>query len=157
MLTLVLAWTYKKKPSHFFYSSHFWVFYDMKIKLVIICQFFFFRNVLRKMTYFILVLHQHKRKWIWKPKCIHSLLCFVDWQGQSPLDVAMAAQNMELVRRLRITRYEQGLDIRHPLQSFTTNKVIVKLSMCHSSLCPRDVSLCNISLLTTTPMRLCLK
>ncbi|PVD34087.1 hypothetical protein C0Q70_05350 [Pomacea canaliculata] len=53
-------------------------------------------------------------------------LNIINAKGQSPLDVAMAAQNMELVRRLRITRYEQGLDIRHPLQSFTTNKKVRK-------------------------------
>ncbi|XP_076450296.1 palmitoyltransferase ZDHHC17-like [Babylonia areolata] len=47
-------------------------------------------------------------------------------KGQSALDVAISAQNMELAKRLRLVRYEQGLDIKHPLQSFTTNKKVRK-------------------------------
>lgn len=35
----------QKETQSFFDSSHFWVFYDMKIKLVIICQFFFFSKL----------------------------------------------------------------------------------------------------------------
>lgn len=37
--------------------------------------------------------------------------------------MALNTQNVELAKRLRLVRYEQGLDIKHPLQSFTTNKV----------------------------------
>ncbi|KAL8558722.1 hypothetical protein ACOMHN_036389 [Nucella lapillus] len=49
-------------------------------------------------------------------------LDLVNSKGQSALDIAISTQNTELARRLRVVRYEQGLDIRHPLQSFTTNK-----------------------------------
>ncbi|XP_070200273.1 palmitoyltransferase ZDHHC17-like isoform X2 [Littorina saxatilis] len=47
-------------------------------------------------------------------------------KGQTPLEVAMSTQNTELARRLRLVRYEQGLDIKHPMQSFTTNKKVRK-------------------------------
>lgn len=47
-------------------------------------------------------------------------------QGQTALDVALSAKNSELARRLRIVRYEQGLDVKHPLQGFTTNKKVRK-------------------------------
>ncbi|KAK7479774.1 hypothetical protein BaRGS_00028954, partial [Batillaria attramentaria] len=47
-------------------------------------------------------------------------------QAQTPLDVALSTKNLELARRLRTVRYEQGLDRKHPFQGFTTNKKVRK-------------------------------
>ena len=51
------------------------------------------------------------------------MVVFSFLQGQSALDISLHAQNSDLAKRLRLVRYEQGLDIKHPMQSFTTNKV----------------------------------
>ena len=58
-------------------------------------------------------------------KTSQNRITWFDFQGQTAKDVAQSTDNLELAKKLDIKRYEQNLDIRHPFQAFTTNKVSV--------------------------------